>query len=92
MKWDYLRRAYAISDYAYMRQTEAENSPCENDRTDAEADTFEQVKRDIEIVLEMAEDNFITARDTPEEYRTIRKCRKWLADFWMPLPELPKED
>lgn len=81
MKWDYLRRAYAISDYAYMRQTEAENTPEENGRTDAEADTLPEVRRDIKIVLEIAEDNFVTVRDTPEEYRTIRQCKKWLADF-----------
>lgn len=81
MKWDYLRRAYAISDYAYMRQTEVENTPEENGRTDAEADTLPEVRRDIKIVLEIAEDNFVTVRDTPEEYRTIRQCKKWLADF-----------
>ena len=81
MKWGYLRRAYAISDYAYMRQIEAENTPEQNDRTDAEADALEEVRRDIKIVLEIAEDNFVTVRDTPDEYRTIRQCKKWLADF-----------
>ena len=80
-KWGYLARAYAINDYAYMRETEAENSPEQNDRTDEEADRIEEVRKDIRIILEMAEDNFITVAETPDEYRTIRKCKKWLKDF-----------
>lgn len=80
-KWGYLARAYAIDDYAYLRATEAENSDEANGRTSAEADRIEDVIEDIKIVLEMAEDNFITVRETPNEYRTIRQCKKWLKDF-----------
>ena len=73
-KWGYLRRAYAISDFAYMKQCEAEmNEPID--------ETLSTVTHDIEIVLEMAEDNFISARETPEEYRTIYQCKRWLNDF-----------
>ena len=80
-KWGYLARAYAISDYAYLRATEAENAPEQNGRTDEEADRIESVREDIKIVLEIAEDNFITVSETPDEYRTIRQCKKWLHDF-----------
>lgn len=52
-KWCYLRRAYAIAEYAYLRQTEAENK---SDRTPQEADSLPQVIDDIKMVLEMAED------------------------------------
>lgn len=73
-KWGYLARAYAINDYAYMKQCEAEmNEPID--------ESLSAVTKDIEIVLEMAEDNFITVSETPEEYRTIRQCKKWLRDF-----------
>lgn len=78
MAWGYLARAYAIQDYADMRATEAEN---EDARSDEEADKNEAVKDDIKIVLEMAEDNFSSVKETPEEYRTIRQCKKWLKDF-----------
>lgn len=80
-KWGYLARAYAINDYAYMRATEAENSAEANGRTEEQADRIEDVRDDIKIILEMAEDNFITTSDTPDEYRTIRQCKKWLRDF-----------
>ena len=80
-KWGYLARAYAISEYAYMRSIEAENTPDANGRTEAQADQIDEVRNDIEIILEMAEDNFITVSETPYEYRTIRQCRKWLSDF-----------
>ena len=63
-KWGYLARAYAIDDYAYLRATEAENSDEANGRTSAEADRIEDVIEDIKIVLEMAEDNFITGVST----------------------------
>ena len=73
-KWGYLAKAYAISDFAYMKQCEAEmNEPID--------ESLSAVAKDIEIVLEMAEDNFITVAETPEEYRTIRQCKKWLRDF-----------
>ena len=80
-KWGYLARAYAIKEYAYLRQNEAENTDEENGRTSAEADRIEEVTEDIKIVLEMAEDNFITVAETFDEYRTIRQCKKWLKDF-----------
>ena len=80
-RWGYLARAYEIKEYAYMRHNESENTPEENDRTEEEADAFEQVKADIEDLLEMADDNYISARETPYEYRTIKQCKKWLKDF-----------
>ena len=80
-KWGYLARAYAIKEYSYLRQTEAENSDEENGRTSAEADEIENVRDDIRIVLEMAEDNCDSARESPYEYQTIRQCKKWLKDF-----------
>lgn len=73
-KWGYLARAYAIEEYAYMKQCEAENGDVIDESIDA-------VIRDIEIVLEIAEDNFVTAAETPYEYKTIRQCKRWLADF-----------
>lgn len=73
-KWGYLARAYAIDEYAYMKQSEAEMGYVIDESIDA-------VIRDIEIVLEIAEDNFVTVAETPYEYRTIRQCKKWLADF-----------
>ena len=80
-KWGYLRRAYAIDYYAYMRATESDNSPELKDRTEEEADTLDQVKKDIKIILEMVEDTYISARETPYEYGTIKQCKKWLKDF-----------
>ena len=73
-KWNYLRRAYAISDFAYMKVCEAEM----NDPID---ESISAVANDIRVILEMAEDSFITVAETPDEYRTIRQCRKWLQDF-----------
>lgn len=73
-KWGFLARAYAIGDYAYMKQCEAEMNEVIDESIDA-------VANDIKIVLEMAEDNFMTATETPHEYRTIRQCKKWLSDF-----------
>ena len=70
MAWGYLARAYAIKEYAYLRQCEAEN---DRDRTDKEADSIAEVKRDIDIVLEIAEDN--------DDYQTIRQCKRWLKDY-----------
>lgn len=73
-KWGYLARAYAIKEFAYMKACEADNG-------DAIDESIEAVRKDIEIILEMAEDNFITVSETPYEYRTIRQCKKWLRDF-----------
>lgn len=72
-KWGYLARAYAIKEYAYYR------SLPENTRK--ELDTLPEVICDIENILDMAEDNFENWRDTPYEGRTIRQCKKFLADF-----------
>ena len=74
MAWGWLARAYAIEEFAYMKATEADNG----DEVD---ESFDTVVGDVEIILEMAEDTFISARETPTEYRTIRQCRKWLKDF-----------
>lgn len=82
-KWDYLRRAYAIKEYAYMRSIQFENysTPEEEAKGEAELNTLPEVISDIENILEMAEDNFESARETPDEYKTIRQCKKFLADF-----------
>ncbi len=77
-KWNYLRRAYAIKEYAYLRETEAENEDC---RSAEVADSIEEVRSDIKYILEMNESCFSTARDDPYEYNTIRQCKRWLKDF-----------
>ncbi len=77
-KWGYLARAYAIKEYSCLRQTEAENQDA---RPDEVADSLSEVIEDVKCVLEMAEDNFSSWADTPEEGRTIRQCKKFLTDF-----------
>lgn len=78
MAWGYLARAYAIKDYVDLRVADAESlSPT----PDEIADSFDEVLDDIKIVLEIAEDNFISVKETPHEYQTIRQCKKWLRDF-----------
>ena len=72
-KWGYLRRAYAISEYAYHRSL-PENQT-------AELDSLSEVIEVIKDILEIAQDNYESARETPEEYRTIIQCKKFLADF-----------
>lgn len=74
-KWGFLARAYAIGDYAYMKQ-------CESEMNEVIDESIDAVANDIKIILEMAEDNFITVTETPNEYRTIRQCKKWLSDFY----------
>lgn len=73
-RWGYLARAYAIKEYAYMKA-------CESEMNEAIDESISAVANDIRIVLEMAEDNFVSAAETPYEYRTIRQCKKWLSDF-----------
>ena len=73
-KWDYLRRAYAIKEYAYLREIDEE-------RTSEEADSIEAVRSDIRYILGMNESVFSTAREDPYEYRIIRQCKRWLKDF-----------
>lgn len=65
-KWGYLARAYAIKEFAYMKQCEAEMG-------DTIDESLRAVTDDIEIVLEIAEDN--------DDYGTIRQCKRWLRDF-----------
>lgn len=72
-KWGYLARAYAIEEYAYYRSIQ--------DAEDPQLDTLPEVIEDIKDILQMAEDNYENARETPEEYRTIKQCKKFLADF-----------
>ena len=73
-KWGYLARAYNIEDFCYMRE-------CEVDNGDTIDDSLEAVVEDIKMVLEINEDNYISVKETPGEYRQIRKCKKWLRDF-----------
>lgn len=80
MAWGYLARAYAIAEYAYLRATETEPGNIRW-RTDKEADTIESVRDDIKYVLELAEEGYISAKETPDEYKTIRQCKRWLKDF-----------
>lgn len=76
-KWGYLRRAYAIKEYAYLRQTEAENP--QDARDENVADSLPEVIKDLQIVMEMAEENLYD--DYPYNYRTIKQCKKFFADF-----------
>lgn len=64
--WGWLARAYAIKEFAYMKQSEAESD-------DVVDESFETVKNDIRYVLEVAVDN--------DDRGTIRQCRKWINDF-----------
>lgn len=82
-KWSYLRRAYAIKEYAYMRSIQFENykTPEEEANEEAKLDTLPEVIFEIENILEMAEDNYESVKETPDEYRTIRQCKKFLTDF-----------
>ena len=64
--WGWLARAYAIKEFAYMKQCEAESD-------DVVDESFEAVKNDIRYVLEVAVDN--------DDHGTIRQCQKWLRDF-----------
>ena len=72
MAWGYLARAYAIKEFALMKETEADNG----DEID---ESIDAVRDDIEIILEMAEDNLYD--DYQYNYRTIKQCKKWLEDF-----------
>ena len=74
-KWGYLARANAILEYAYMKYSDAQEG---DDPID---ESFEAVAKDIKYILNMAEDTYISARETPYEYRTIKQCKKWLKDF-----------
>lgn len=69
-KLGYLKRAYNIPEYAYLRQTAAENPGA---RPDEVADTLPEVLDDVRMILEMAE--------TVDDRQTIRQCRRFLADF-----------
>ena len=64
--WGWLARAYAIKEFAYMKQCEAESD-------DVVDESFETVKNDIRYVLGVAIDN--------DDRGTIRQCRKWINDF-----------
>lgn len=76
-KWGYLARAYAIKEYAYLRQTELENP--EDARDTKVADSLPEVIKDLQIIMEMAEDNLHD--DYLYNYRTIKQCKKFFADF-----------
>lgn len=76
-KWGYLARAYAIKEYAYLRQTELENP--EDARDKKVADSLSEVIKDLQIIMEMAEENLYD--DYSYNYRTIKQCKKFFADF-----------
>ena len=64
--WGWLARAYAIKEFAYMKQ-------CEAEMDDAVDESFKTVEDDIRYVLNVAIDN--------GDRGTIRQCRKWINDF-----------
>ena len=74
-KWGFLTRAYRIEDFAYMQQ-ELYSMGQETDETLAD------VAESIICILHMNESTYISAKETPYEYKQIRKCKKWLQDFW----------
>lgn len=74
-KRGYLARAYAIEEYAYYRSIQ------EGEDDTATNDTLPIVIQDIKDILEIAEDNYESIKETPDEYRTIKQCKKFLADF-----------
>lgn len=76
-KWGYLARAYAISEYA-MHREQIKRSGLENGEVD---DSLDMVKQVIWDILRKAEINFVSAKETPYDYRLIKQCKKFLEDF-----------
>lgn len=77
MKWSYLRRAYAIKEYAYLRANEAANR--ETCRSEELANSLTEVLSDLHDIYEMAQDSLEC--DYQYNYRTIRQCEKFFKDF-----------
>lgn len=84
-KWGYLRRAYAISEYAYMRSiqdyTQEGGKYASQQEMDAELDKLPHVIKDVKDVLQMATEQLDDPTEHAAAYRTIKQCEKFLADF-----------
>ena len=72
--WSYEARAYRIDDFAKLQQQL-------NDHFGKADETIEEYTESIKLVLAMAEVDYISAKKTPKEYRTICQCKRWLKDF-----------
>lgn len=75
-KWGYLARAYAIGEYAVYRANLIDNGEDSEEEND-----FYTVKSIIKDILVMAENNYVSRRETPYDYRLIKQCKKFLEDF-----------
>lgn len=84
-KWGYLRRAYAIKEYAYYRSiqdyTQEGGKYASQQEMDAELDKLPCVVEDVKDILEMATEQLDDSTEHAAAYRTVRKCKKFLADF-----------
>lgn len=84
-KWGYLRRAYAIKEYAYYRSiqdyTHEGGKYASQQEMDAELDKLPCVVEDVKDILEMATEQLDDSTEHAAAYRTVRQCKKFLADF-----------
>lgn len=84
-KWGYLRRAYAIKEYAYYRSiqdyTQEGGKYASQQEMDAELDKLPCVVADVKDILEMATERLDDPTEHAAAYRTVRQCKKFLADF-----------
>lgn len=84
-KWGYLRRAYAIKEYAYYRSiqdyTQEGGKYASQQEMDAELDKLPCVVADVKDILEMATEQLDDPTEHAAAYRTVRQCKKFLADF-----------
>lgn len=84
-KWGYLRRAYAIKEYAYYRSiqdyTQEGGKYASQQEMDAELDKLPCVVADVKDVLQMATEQLDDSTEHAAAYRTVRQCKKFLADF-----------
>ena len=84
-KWGYLRRAYAISEYAYMRSiqdyTQEGGKYASQAEMDAELDKLPCVVADVKDILEMATEQLDDPTEHAAAYRTVKQYKKFLADF-----------
>lgn len=84
-KWSYLRRAYAIGEYAYMRSiqdyTQEGGKYASQADMDAELDKLPCVVADVRDILEMATEQLDDPTERAAACRTVKQCEKFLADF-----------
>lgn len=72
-KWGFIARARAIDGYDEYR---SRLMIAAND--EYELDIAKSIVRDI---LARAKVQYISARETPHDYRTIKQCERFLEDF-----------